>query len=101
MNRFSGGPQDPFGGRSQLPDKPEPDSSDFKTQFIDAYGTGVDAPESVSPAMKRRMQQLFLVTLMLGLTVGIAVASLAVWGMQKAGLFDVPSYRPNQEQPLQ
>lgn len=99
MNGFSGGSPDPFGGNSKPPGLPSPTGLDPKTNATNPYGTGLEAPRAVSAAMKRRMQQVFLIVLAAGLVIGLAVASVTVIAIRKAGLLDVPSYRPTQSQP--
>jgi len=99
MNGFSGGSPNPFGDKNTPPGLNDPAGQGLQSEFAKTYGTGIEAPRAVSPAMKRRMQQVFLIVLAAGLVVGVAVASVAVIAIQKAGLLDVPTYRPTQSQP--
>ena len=83
------GPSDPFSS-----DRPSPDGgnlgSDLKADFLDRYGTGVEAPQSVSPAAKKLLNQVFVWTLLIGIAVGGVVSVGIAIALQRAGLLGVP-----------
>ncbi len=89
------GSSDPFSGNQSPVDVPGNDAANvpgnnLKADFLQRYGTPVQAPESVSPAGKKLLKKVFVWVLLIGIAVGGLVSVGVAIALQRAGLLGVP-----------
>ncbi|MEM1427774.1 MAG: hypothetical protein AAGF75_14630 [Cyanobacteria bacterium P01_H01_bin.130] len=84
------GPSDPLSGKPTTPST-DPLGNTFKADFIERYGSPVEAPQSVSPAAKKLLNKVFLWVLLIGIAVGGLVSVGIAIALQRAGLLGVPT----------